>query len=74
MIKIHKSLSKKSLGQYYVTYYGRNNQVLVVSETFKSKQSALKNIRAMAGLFRVDSSAVVRVVDCSGKVEKEIVL
>lgn len=48
--------------------------MLVVSETFKSKQSALKNIRAMAGLFRVDSSAVVRVVDCSGKVEKEIVL
>jgi hypothetical protein len=45
-----------------------------VSETVKSKGSAIKNIRAMAGLFRVDSKEVVLVIDCSGKVEKEIVL
>lgn len=74
MIKIHKSVAKKTLGQFYITYSGKNNKVLSVSETVKSKGSAIKNIRAMAGLFRVDSKEVVRVIDCSGDVEKEIVL
>lgn len=74
MIKIHKSTAKKTLGQFYVTYHGKNNQVLSVTETLKSKQSAIKNIKAMAGLFRVDSKEVVKVIDCTGKVEKEIAL
>ena len=70
MIKIHRSKDK----QFYVSYHGKNNQVLVCTETVKTKQSAIKNIKAMAGLFQVDSNTVVRVIDCSGKVEKEIVL
>jgi uncharacterized protein YegP (UPF0339 family) len=49
MIKIHRSKDK----QFYVSYHGKNNQVLVCTETVKTKQSAFKNIRAMAGLFRL---------------------
>jgi hypothetical protein len=70
MIKIHRSKDK----QFYVSYHGKNNQVLVCTKTLKTKQSALKNIKAMAGLFMVDSKTVIRVIDCTGKVEKEIVL
>lgn len=70
MIKINKS----SDGQFYVTYHGKNNQVLVISETLKTKQSAIKNIRAMAGLFYVDSKTVVKILDCTGKKPKEIAL
>lgn len=70
MIKIHKSKD----GQYYVSYHGKNNQVLVCTETVKSKQSAIKNIKAVAGIFGVDSKYVLRVIDCTGKTEKEIVL
>ena len=70
MIKIQKSID----GQFYVTYHGKNNQVLAVSETLKSKQSAIKNIKAVAGVFRVDSKDVIKVMDYTGKKEKEIVL
>jgi uncharacterized protein YegP (UPF0339 family) len=70
MIKIHRSKDK----QFYVSYHGKNNQVLVCTETLKTKQSALKNIRAMAGLFFVDSKTVVKVQDCTGKKAKEIAL
>ena len=70
MIKIHRSKDK----QFYVSYHGKNNQVLVCTETLKTKQSALKNIRAMAGLFFVDSKTVVKIQDCTGKEVKEIAL
>ena len=70
MIKIHRSKDK----QFYVSYHGKNNQVLVCTETLKTKQSALKNVRAMAGLFFVDSKTVVKVQDCTGKKVKEITL
>ena len=70
MIKIHRSKDK----QFYVSYHGKNNQVLVCTETFKTKQSALKNVRAMAGLFFVDSKDVVKIQDCTGKKVKEIAL
>ena len=70
MIKIHRSKDK----QFYVSYHGKNNQVLVCTETLKTKQSALKNIRAMAGLFFVDSKTVVKIQDCTGKKVKEIAL
>lgn len=70
MIKIHRSKDK----QFYVSYHGKNNQVLVCTETLKTKQSALKNVRAMAGLFFVDSKTVVKVQDCTGKKVKEIAL
>ena len=70
MIKIHRSKDK----QFYVSYHGKNNQVLVCTETLKTKQSALKNIRAMAGLFYVDSKDVVKIQDCTGKKVKEIAL
>ena len=70
MIKIHRSKDK----QFYVSYHGKNNQVLVCTETLKTKQSALKNIRTMAGLFFVDSKTVVKIQDCTGKEVKEIAL
>lgn len=70
MIKIHRSKDK----QFYVSYHGKNNQVLVCTETLKTKQSALKNVRAMAGLFFVDSKTVVKIQDCTGKKVKEITL
>ena len=70
MIKIHRSKDK----QFYVSYHGKNNQVLVCTETLKTKQSALKNVRAMAGLFFVDSKTVVKIQDCTGKEVKEIAL
>ena len=70
MIKIHKSKD----GQFYVSYHEKNNQVLVCTETVKSKQSAIKNIKAVAGVFGVDSKYVLRVIDLTGKTEKEIVL
>jgi ribosomal protein L7/L12 len=70
MIKIHRSKDK----QFYVSYHGKNNQVLVCTKTLKTKQSALKNVRAMAGLFFVDSKDVVKIQDCTGKKVKEITL
>ena len=70
MIKIHRSKDK----QFYVSYHGKNNQVLVCTETLKTKQSALKDVRAMAGLFFVDSKDVVKIQDCTGKTQKEIAL
>ena len=70
MIKIHRSKDK----QFYVSYHGKNNQVLVCTETLKTKQSALKNVRAMAGLFFVDSKTVVKVQDGTGKKVKEIAI
>ena len=70
MIKIHRSKDK----QFYVSYHGKNNQVLVCTETLKTKQSALKNVRAMAGLFFVDSKTVVKIQDCTGKKVKEIAI
>lgn len=74
MIKINKSTSKHTDGQFYVTYVGRNGKTLSVTETFKTKASVLKNIRAMAGLFYVDSKMVVKIQDLSGKKVKEIAI
>lgn len=74
MIKIHKSTAKKTLGQFYVTMYGKNGEPLNHSECFKRKAGAIKNIKAAAGVFRVDSSQPIKVLDCTGKKEKEIVL
>ena len=74
MIKINKSTSKHTEGQFCVTYVGRNGKTLSVTETSKTKASALKNIRAMAGLFYVDSKTVVKIQDCTGKTQKEIAL
>ncbi len=74
MIQINKSTSKHTEGQFYVTYVGRNGKTLSVTETFKTKASAIKNIRAMAGLFFVDSKTVLLVQDCTGKTQKEIAL
>ena len=70
MIKIHKSTAKKTFGQFYVTYQGKNGKTLAVSETFKTKASAIKNIKAMAVLFYVDSKTVVMVTDCTEKEHK----
>lgn len=74
MIKIHKSTGKKTGVQFYVTYHGKNNAVLACTELLKTKQSAIKNIKAMAGLFFVEIQEVVKVVDCTGKEDKIIVL
>lgn len=74
MIKIQKSTAKKTLGQFYVTMYGKNGEPLNHSECLKTKVSAIKNIKAVAGVFRIDSKEVIKVIDCTGKVEKEIVL
>jgi hypothetical protein len=74
MIKINKSTSKHTDGQFYVTYVGRNGKTLSVTETFKTKASVLKNIRAMAGLFYVDSKMVVKIQDLTGKKAKEIAI
>lgn len=74
MIKINKSTGKHTLGQFFVTYVGRNGKTLSVTEIFKTKAFALKNIRAMSGLFYVDSKTVVKIQDCTGKKVKEIAL
>ena len=74
MIKINKSTGKHTLGQFFVTYVGRNGKTLSVTETFKTKASALKNIRAMAGLFFVDSKTVVKKKERNRKKGKESAL
>ena len=74
MIKIHKSTAEKTLGQFYVTMYGKNGEPLNHSECLKRKAGAIKNIKAVAGVFGVDSKQVIKVIDCTGKTEKEIVL
>ena len=74
MIKIHKSTKKKTLGQFYVTMYGNNGEPLNHSECVKTKASAIKNIKAVAGVFYVDSKTVILVTDCTGKKEKQIAL
>lgn len=69
MIKIQKS----RFG-FWVQYIAKNGEILANSETFKSKQSAKKNIKAVAGIFRVDSKPLITVIDCAGKTEKTITL
>lgn len=74
MIKIHKSTKAKTLGKFYVTISGKNGQVLNVSEMLNTKANALKNIKSVAGVFRIDNTQPIKVLDCTGKIEKEIVL
>jgi uncharacterized protein YegP (UPF0339 family) len=74
MIKIHKSVKAKTLGQFFVTMYGKNGEKLNVSECFTRKANAIKNIKAVAGVFRVDSKQVIEILDCTGKKEKVIVI
>ena len=70
MIEIHKSKNK----QFFVRYKAKNGNILTSSETVKTKDSAKKNILAMAGLFRVDSSQPIKVMDYTVLPPKEIVL
>ncbi len=70
MIKIHKAKN----GQFYVTYHAKNNEILAQSELLKTKISAKKNIKAMAGVFRVDSKEPIKILDCTRCKIKEIVL
>ena len=69
MIKIQKS----RFG-FWVQYIAKNGEILAISETFKSKQSAKKNIKSIAGIFRVDSKEEITVIDFTGKTEKTITL
>ena len=74
MIKIHKSTAKHTKGQFYVTYSAKNGKVLTVSETVKTFRSALKNVKAMAGVFWTDRKQVIRIVDCTGDKKKVIAI
>lgn len=74
MIKIHKSTAKKTEGKFYVTIQGKNGEVLNTSETLNTKASAKKNIKAVADLFQKDFKRGVEVHDCTGKIEKVIVI
>lgn len=47
MIQIRKSKDD----QFYVAITGKNNEDLIISEMFKTKQSAWKNIKAVAKVF-----------------------
>jgi len=70
MIEIHRTVNK----QYRVRYEAKNGECLSSSEPLKTKASAKKNILAMAGLFRVDSSQPIKVMDYTVLPPKEIVL
>ena len=74
MINIHKSTKAKTLGKFYVTISGKNGQILNVSEMLNTKANCIKNIKAVAGVFRIDRTEPIKVLDCTGKKEKEIVL
>ena len=71
MIRIHKSIKAKTLGQFYVTISGNNGEKLLHSECVKTKQSAIKNIKAVAGIF---GGVTISVTDCTGKKEKALLL
>lgn len=60
--------------EYFVRYKAKNGNILTSSETIKTKDSAKKNILAMSGLFRVDSTDPIRVMDYTVSPPKEIVL
>lgn len=49
-------LTRKKSGQYYVVLLGNNGKVLSVSETFKSKQAAWRNVFAQIGIIAYSSS------------------
>jgi hypothetical protein len=72
MIEIHKSKSKKK--PFKVRYDGINGECLAPSQNLTTKENCFVNIRAMAGLFRVDSTEPIKVMDYTGKIPKEIVL
>jgi len=74
MIEIHKSKD----GQFFVIYKGNNGEVIDQSETVKTKQSAKKNILAMAkiwgSIFSIVafSSGIIPVTDYTLKKPKII--
>jgi uncharacterized protein YegP (UPF0339 family) len=74
MITINKSTAKKTLGQFFVTVYAKNGEVLQSSECVKTKASALKNIKATAGVYNNEAKYPLVVIDLTGKKEKEIVI
>lgn len=49
MIKIFKGKD----GQWYVHHTSQNGKILCVSEGFKTRASAVKNIRAMLKIYKV---------------------
>ena len=53
---------------------GRNGTVISESGYLKSKKSALKNIKAMAGVFGIESNVPVKVVNCTGERKEMVVL
>lgn len=59
---------------YYVSVQSRNGTVISESGYLKSKKSALKNIKAMAGVFGIESNVPVKVVDCTGERKEVVVL
>lgn len=65
MIYIKKSKNH----QFYVDVTGKNNEKLSSTETFKTKQSAWKNIYAQALQFNSDSGLWFLVTDLSMKKE-----
>jgi hypothetical protein len=46
MIKIHRSKDK----QFYVSYHGKNNQVLVCTETVKTKTVGIEEYTCNGGI------------------------
>lgn len=69
MIKIQKS----RFG-FWVQYIAKNGEILANSEMFKSKQSAMKNIKAVAGVFNFSTDETITIIDCTGKTEKTITI
>lgn len=49
-------------GQFYVTVTGGNNKTILTSETYKSKQGALKGIDAIKKGFKL---GIVQVIDAT---------
>jgi hypothetical protein len=72
MIKIKNSKSKKK--PFKVRYDGINGECLAPSQNLTTKENCFVNIRAMAGLFRVDSTEPIKVMDYTVSPPKEIVL
>ena len=72
-IQIHKGESLKNNKKYFwVTYHGKNGEALATSEMLTTKANCIKNIKAMSGVFSMDSTQPIHVLDCTGKKEKEI--
>jgi len=71
MIHIKRNPKTK---QYRVVYAGKNGEVLAVSESLKSKQSAWKNIGAMftdTDVLVQDDTIVKTIVYCAYNLGKE---